>query len=1701
MSLAVNLGAEKAQLSRERNQAKKVEKQQERKLLDQITPATGEVLKDWLSRRIGIGLGKVPPQLALQNAVTPMADFELESVTKVGAMFPTPQPSGSSGGIAPQPRTAQGDDKDLIDLIGSGIKAAGRGVAKGIDFVTPEDAEDFIGNTKAFLLGGPDSSGQDSGYEGVVPSIINPVMRGGHIVGNLFVDFADGITDLTTSLTPGGSKPSEVLKKLLDPTQVDEYLKEVVSTPAGDNLAADMGFERGSLPFKVAAGSTNFFVDNVSLGFLAAPGRAAKAASRLPTGSVLVRETSDLGLVRSRAIQDTLTQYLFDRSSLSAEQLVSQRGTQLVNRLTELAPQGAGAIKGVFPSIPSAMAKEMAREPGRVSDILVAGLKGDLLPVTRREMEERLADIADEVAELRSATSVPTIGFASPTPNRLVKELEDEAAKIRNYLDGKVTSRESRVVLHELPDTSMRTDFRMLARSEGKLATAAKVLQDANWTRHLTRPIPAGGISTWDRESGVAQVRAWGELFRLPTKEVDELVTEYLDAAPGEILDFSTRLLKRGETNLPPSMARRVTQMKNETVGRPYGLNDEGEAVAWKSRGSDGVLSPQPIHSGQLADEIPMPDPRMYIEARQWGPRFDKWAEEQVAKTASLGAKGLLQTSRGVARAGMALRRAEEAFVTQFWVPAVLARLGWTVKVVGIDEHARLATVDVPGLWNHPFEFVWDRIGQAKLRQANRLLGEGRTQEAYELQQKWSNPVRGLIESAPEEVMSNFGRDMIGVTRRPDLIVRRQGFGYGQSWHDELVQMHNGKEVQYLAAHGPQETIRWLKSSPRGQETLKRLNPTLAKVEINGAKGASVEDFVANLEAHLKRLAPTDDLRQAVATGRFNLPGRGQMWIGDSRLADYLQEVAGPSTVRGSSTFFARHDPNKFKQFQGNLMRWLGSNPSNVSRSQVYGHLYDREVTSLVGRGVPQHLAESAARERVIQVTNELLYDMTQRTSFDQVHKALIPFFPAYREVLKAWGSAIPQKIGGDLGRIVAVGKLGALQGLAEDLGIYRNLVDQEDKSLGPGVELFGAQFPVKNLLFISSAPQPGPARTAMLKQIAKDVPEIRKFEEKMGWFADSSVSLGPAWLNRAYWGVFQSAPPWEKAFGSARHQQAQWDLSLNKMLKNHAAEVIEIGNRPENQRMREISDEIAELRKEGDSDERIKTLNIEYERLQGVIRGALGVVLSDARDETRTDYLARAFRGFVLPIQPLSLGNKEDQAIRDALDSLDEGAKADFYRDLQVNNPVAYLRLASTTYLTTSEVKDEKGIEAFWKQIDDGKRKVMEPEAFAKYLLGRSRYSAIRHDYAAQIARAGKTARDLALNYHLVRAANVDRDNAIDALIFESEDPDSAVYGWGKSYNDVLRIYRGNLTYKEFKLRQTARSINESLALLPEDMLSEVDVSALKGYISILYDSLGDVFEGTPPAGPQGTLAKWFDKVYGPYQDQVSDLYAKRDKALAEGGDTAAVYDEIRRARNAQAEMKIDGVAMPSPEAFSFGAKTPVEQQRQRQKWAMNSPLWLTNFQREKLGLKTDKETADFLDLANEVRIGLDKALKLESSTLKGRANDLFDSWVVGESDRRGFDFDLGTPYRRLTDYDLIRGKGWERVVQVADGFNAVLQAAERKRPNVEQQEVFNKFVQSMMTQDPELTVSMRSLWKSSHLHDKSFFDQFLPFLFFSRG
>lgn len=117
-----------------------------------------------------------------------------------------------------------------------------------------------------------------------------------------------------------------------------------------------------------------------------------------------------------------------------------------------------------------------------------------------------------------------------------------------------------------------------------------------------------------------------------------------------------------------------------------------------------------------------------------------------------------------------------------------------------------------------------------------------------------------------------------------------------------------------------------------------------------------------------------------------------------------LAQVTARGPIQGAITGFV---DNSFEA--------LGSIPTDeLSRSPTFEMFYLSELRRLTGDAVPGRVHtsqlerwEGQARDFALRETRELLYDLAERSEFGEMVRTLIPFYPAWQEVLTRWSGLV----------------------------------------------------------------------------------------------------------------------------------------------------------------------------------------------------------------------------------------------------------------------------------------------------------------------------------------------------------------------------------------------------------------------------------------------------------------------------------------------------------------------------------------------------------------------------------------------------------------------------------------------------------------------------------------------------------------------
>ena len=307
-----------------------------------------------------------------------------------------------------------------------------------------------------------------------------------------------------------------------------------------------------------------------------------------------------------------------------------------------------------------------------------------------------------------------------------------------------------------------------------------------------------------------------------------------------------------------------------------------------------------------------------------------------------------------------------------------------------------------------------------------------------------------------------------------------------------------------------------------------------APVRQNAANGIEIEwnrDIQPLIDRHFD--GDIDKVRKAAGTDDF-----GKI-VGDSSLQDAAQT----------------------RNLQMRVVTWIDEAFENIgtmttdslTRSPLFRSLYDKEmarqlaplkgpdgdVFTLTGNDIK--IIENRARSKAIKASKDLLYDLAERTRFEEVASNLMPFVGAWQEVLTNWtGIAIDNP---DLvGRVVRNWRLlDAEDENGNALAVFRmpQIFDRNfsDKIPFSGGKLFGkasilsdtaVKFNLKSISMIGGTPGVGPLVSFPVSEIVIENPS---FESAVGWILPYGVNEGQnaftRWLDSA-------APVWAKAMAGA---------------------------------------------------------------------------------------------------------------------------------------------------------------------------------------------------------------------------------------------------------------------------------------------------------------------------------------------------------------------------------------------------------------------------------------------------------------------------------------------------------------------------------------------------------------------------------------
>ena len=444
---------------------------------------------------------------------------------------------------------------------------------------------------------------------------------------------------------------------------------------------------------------------------------------------------------------------------------------------------------------------------------------------------------------------------------------------------------------------------------------------------------------------------------------------------------------------------------------------------------------------------------------------------KELAKRAKRYNKGRIPNQLGTAKD---LITAGLDDVMKVWKVGALLRPGWTFKVVLLDEQLRMmAKFGVLSTLLGEQHRINNYLAALKERPGvNRLL-VGQTQNRTRLRgflygaaigTPVAGPIGAVVGGAFGQTVLNklwhveragfdnlainghvidsaFGGDLGGVYRRlasassdyeefvggyesallKDLRRNKNNWRtmvwgdvdpvvYQEQWRT-IINNHFRQDPlarQLLEGNTVDDVVKWLDSTREGQEYVARMDTAWRakhwdRVE---AIAAQIDDYTYSDEVREALLALPNDAHQSAYNKILDM-------IPDTeRVPIHGEEVL--QTLGRSPINRAIQD------FTSTAMSILGDMPSDeLSRMPSFNRYYTAEMQRKFAAHGPGDLSKAqldawkkSSREFALNETRDLLYDLAERSEFSQMVRLLIPFFPAWQEVLTRWtGLAIENPV------------------------------------------------------------------------------------------------------------------------------------------------------------------------------------------------------------------------------------------------------------------------------------------------------------------------------------------------------------------------------------------------------------------------------------------------------------------------------------------------------------------------------------------------------------------------------------------------------------------------------------------------------------------------------------------------------------------
>jgi hypothetical protein len=644
------------------------------------------------------------------------------------------------------------------------------------------------------------------------------------------------------------------------------------------------------------------------------------------------------------------------------------------------------------------------------------------------------------------------------------------------------------------------------------------------------------------------------------------------------------------------------------------------------------------------------------------------------------------------------------------------------------------------------------------------------------------------------------------------------------------------------------------------------------------------------------------------------------------------------------------------------------------TRGSLFTQAYARQRHLYLKRGLEPKTADAMAYARAGEITKDLMYDLSARTSTQRALSGLMWFAPAWQEVLYTWLVKMPSESYWPVGMVSTAAKAAGLLETLKGVGVIQEDSEGADIIVVPGLatvleKMTGGYLKIPEVVY---------GKATGLNVVATG--------GGPGLSTPASWGLGEAALR--YGGVFKDLSDllqpygpdtsllpspikhiWEAAMGSPlpmfspEREKADYDRSFDFAIQYAYAELQASGATPPR------PEKYAKKGKDGEWE----PLTVEQ---QEKYRKANFTYLTDLMDlAKRYQRGIASVRAIGSTVAPMSLyvTSKEREGWDEFWNEVivpkgfgDQGlsdAQRDLIDDYIDDHPESF---AYSVFYRGQGTKDrdlpfpESIDDAFYERTLTGESTTLEPKEYAEKLLAtesRRYYQSQLDSVLRSISPTNNPWEFLTQGFEKKQAlsdynTSWDRYRQLNPEAAALLDKQSAL--WKKNNDVPVRGFEvERLSQLNELLREVAPMLTGETGIRPDYLKQTMnDVAIL----------LSDRYDGGPPNTPQEKALEWyFDKVYIPKAEQVSKLYEQAELLSSQNLPASHIYNKIREIYDAPMP-KYKGQVVPQMEAVSFGNRSPEEREAAILSWQSRPITWLSDFQLETAGYNVTPEAKKFL-------------------------------------------------------------------------------------------------------------------------------------------